>query len=150
MEVGLKVGDDSGGHIPVLLAEVLAAARVRAGQRWIDGTFGRGGHSRALLEEGASVLGLDQDGEAEGAADALEAEWPDNFKWKQRNFKELKTCALEHGWDKVDGVLLDLGVSSPQLETPERGFRFSRGRSPRHAHGPKLGCDGSGLGQRTF
>ncbi len=108
----------------MLLAEVLAAARVRPGQRWIDGTFGRGGHSRALLEQGAWVLGLDQDGEAQGAAHALEAEWPDNFKWKQRNFKELKTCANEHGWDKVDGVLLDLGVSSPQLETPERGFSF--------------------------
>jgi 16S rRNA (cytosine1402-N4)-methyltransferase len=124
VEVGLKVGDGEGGHIPVLLAEVLAAARVRPGQRWVDGTFGRGGHSRALLEQGAWVLGLDQDGEAEGAARKLKAEWPDNFEWKQRNFKELKTCANEHGWDKVDGVLLDLGVSSPQLETPERGFSF--------------------------
>jgi 16S rRNA (cytosine1402-N4)-methyltransferase len=128
VEVGLKVaggeGERQGEHIPVLLAEVLAAARVRPGQRWIDGTFGRGGHSRALLQQGAWVLGLDQDGEAEGAARTLEAEWPDNFKWKQRNFKELKTCALEHGWDKVDGILLDLGVSSPQLETPERGFSF--------------------------
>ncbi len=108
----------------MLLAEVLAAARVRPGQRWIDGTFGRGGHARALLKQGAWVLGLDQDGEAEGAARMLEAEWPDKFKWKQRNFKELKTCALEYGWDKVDGILLDLGVSSPQLETPERGFSF--------------------------
>jgi len=119
-----EAGEGEGGHIPVLLAEVLAAARVRPGQKWIDGTFGRGGHARALLEQGAWVLGLDQDGEAEGAAHALEAEWPDNFKWKQRNFKELKTCANEHGWDKVDGILLDLGVSSPQLETPERGFSF--------------------------
>jgi len=115
---------EPGGHIPVLLAEVLAAAKVRPGQQWIDGTFGRGGHTRALLEAGAVVLGLDQDSEAEGAARKLEAEWPDNFRWKQRNFKELKTCAHEHGWDKVDGILLDLGVSSPQLETPERGFSF--------------------------
>lgn len=108
----------------MLLAEVLAAGKVRPGQRWIDGTFGRGGHTRALLEAGAVVLGLDQDSEAEGTARKLEAEWPDNFRWKQRNFKELKTCAHEHGWDKVDGILLDLGVSSPQLETPERGFSF--------------------------
>ena len=112
------------GHIPVLLAEVLAAGRIQPGQRWIDGTFGRGGHSRALLEKGASVLGLDQDGEAAEAARALEARWPENFRWKQRNFRELKTCCREQGWDKVDGVLLDLGVSSPQLETPERGFSF--------------------------
>jgi 16S rRNA (cytosine1402-N4)-methyltransferase len=114
----------AGGHVPVLLAEVLAAARVQPGQRWIDGTFGRGGHSRALLEKGALVLGLDQDGEAAEAARALEARWPEHFRWKQRNFKELKTCCQEQGWDKVDGVLLDLGVSSPQLETPERGFSF--------------------------
>jgi 16S rRNA (cytosine1402-N4)-methyltransferase len=113
-----------GGHVPVLLAEVLAAAKAQPGQRWIDGTFGRGGHTRALLERGASVLGLDRDSEAEGAARALEARWSNNFKWKQRNFKELKTCSHEHGWDKVNGVLLDLGVSSPQLETAERGFSF--------------------------
>lgn len=112
------------GHVPVLLAEVLAAARVQPGRRWIDGTFGRGGHSRALLEKGALVLGLDQDGEAAEAARALEARWPEHFRWKQRNFRELKTCCQEQGWDKVDGVLLDLGVSSPQLEAPERGFSF--------------------------
>jgi 16S rRNA (cytosine1402-N4)-methyltransferase len=112
------------GHIPVLLAEVLAAAKVQPGQRWIDGTFGRGGHSRALLEEGASVLGLDQDSAAAEAARVLEDRWPEKFRWRQRNFKELKTCCNEHGWDRVDGVLLDLGLSSPQLETPERGFSF--------------------------
>ena len=123
--VGGREGEEgAGGHVPVLLAEVLAAARVQPGQRWIDGTFGRGGHSRALLEKGALVLGLDQDGEAEEAARALEARWPENFKWKQRNFRELKTCCKGRGWDKVNGVLLDLGVSSPQLETPERGFSF--------------------------
>jgi 16S rRNA (cytosine1402-N4)-methyltransferase len=112
------------GHLPVLLAEVLAAAKVKPGDRWIDGTFGRGGHTQALLEKGADVLGLDQDGEAAEAARALEARWPENFKWKQRNFKDLKTCNAEHGWPKVDGVLLDLGVSSPQLERAERGFSF--------------------------
>jgi len=123
MAVG-EVGESGGGHLPVLLAEVLVAAKVRPGQRWIDGTFGRGGHTRALLEQGALVLGLDQDGAAEEAARALEAQWPGKFKWQQRNFKDLKTCSREHGWDQVDGVLLDLGVSSPQLETPERGFSF--------------------------
>ncbi len=107
----------------MLLAEV-AAARVQPGQRWVDGTFGRGGHTRALLEKGALVLGLDQDDEAAEAARVLETRWPEHFWWKKRNFRELKTCCQEHGWDKVDGVLLDLGVSSPQLETPERGFSF--------------------------
>ena len=124
MAVGDRDESAEAGHVPVLLAEVLAAAKVQPGQRWIDGTFGRGGHSRALLEKGALVLGLDQDGEAAGAARALEARWTENFRWKQRNFKELKTCCREQGWDKVNGILLDLGVSSPQLETPERGFSF--------------------------
>ncbi len=53
------------GHLPVLLLEVLAVADARPGHRWVDGTYGRGGHSRALLEKGAEVLGLDQDGDAE-------------------------------------------------------------------------------------
>jgi len=122
--VGESGGGEKGGHIPVLLAEVLAAGRVRPGQRWIDGTFGRGGHTRALLEQGALVLGLDQDSAAEAAAGELEKRWPEHFRWKQRNFKDLRTCSREQGWDKVNGVLLDLGVSSPQLETPERGFSF--------------------------
>jgi len=108
----------------VLLREVLAAAHVQRGHRWVDGTFGRGGHSRALLEAGAQVLGLDRDSAAAEAARALEARWPGQFWWQQRNFRELKTCANEQGWEKVDGVLLDLGVSSPQLETAERGFSF--------------------------
>jgi 16S rRNA (cytosine1402-N4)-methyltransferase len=116
--------EEPAGHIPVLLDEVIAAARVRPGQRWIDGTFGRGGHAAALLERGALVLGLDRDGGAEKAARALEARWPENFRWQQRNFEELKTCCNEHGWENVDGVLLDLGVSSPQLEAAERGFSF--------------------------
>jgi 16S rRNA (cytosine1402-N4)-methyltransferase len=111
-------------HIPVLMAEVLAAARAQPGERWIDGTFGRGGHSSALLACGAQVLGLDRDGDAEPAARALEARWPGQFAWKQRNFEDLKTCCHEHGWDEVDGILLDLGVSSPQLESAPRGFSF--------------------------
>jgi len=111
-------------HVPVLLAEVMAAARVQPGECWIDGTFGRGGHSSALLERGAQVLALDRDADAEPAARALEARWPGRFEWKQRNFEDLKTCCAEHGWGEVDGVLLDLGVSSPQLETAQRGFSF--------------------------
>jgi 16S rRNA (cytosine1402-N4)-methyltransferase len=116
--------EENRDHIPVLLHEVITATRVQPGERWIDGTFGRGGHSSALLERGALVLGLDRDGDAEEAARALEARWPDNFKWQQRNFEELKTCYIEHRWENVDGVLLDLGVSSPQIETAERGFSF--------------------------
>ena len=124
--IGVSEAEETRGgeHIPVLLAEVLAAANVRPGQRWIDGTFGRGGHTRALLERGAQVLGLDQDGDAENAALAVKADWPETFTWIRRNFEHLKTCSIEHGWDKVEGILLDLGVSSPQLDAPARGFSF--------------------------
>ncbi len=73
---------------------------------------------------GRRCSGWTRTADAEPAARALEARWPEHFTWKQRNFKELKTCCTEHGWDEVDGVLLDLGVSSPQLETAERGFSF--------------------------
>ena len=120
-------GEQDGGtreHIPVLLGPLLAAVKVEPGQRWIDGTFGRGGHTRALLERGARVLGLDQDSDAAVAARITKAKWPENFEWKQRNFKELKICSNEHGWLKVHGVLLDLGLSSPQLENGIRGFSF--------------------------
>jgi 16S rRNA (cytosine1402-N4)-methyltransferase len=129
MEVGMNEGDEEKRceHVPVLLAEVMAAARVQPGERWIDGTFGRGGHSSALLERGAQVLALDRDADAEPAARALEARWPGRFEWKRRNFADLKTCCHEHGWNEVDGVLLDLGVSSPQLETAQRGFSFQAG-----------------------
>jgi 16S rRNA (cytosine1402-N4)-methyltransferase len=117
-------GEQTCEHIPVLLTEVMASARVQPGERWIDGTFGRGGHSSALLAAGAQVLALDRDADAEPAARALAAKWPHHFAWKQRNFEDLKTCCHEHGWGEVDGVLLDLGVSSPQLETAGRGFSF--------------------------
>jgi 16S rRNA (cytosine1402-N4)-methyltransferase len=103
----------------------MAAARVQPGARWIDGTFGRGGHSSALLAGGARVLALDRDADAAPAAGALKARWRENFDWKQCNFEDLKRCAREHGWNGVDGgILLDLGVSSPQLDTAERGFSF--------------------------
>jgi 16S rRNA (cytosine1402-N4)-methyltransferase len=124
MEVGMSEEEKQCEHVPVLLAEVMASARVQPGERWIDGTFGRGGHSSALLERGAQVLALDRDADAEPAARALKARWPDRFEWKQRNFEDLKTCCQENGWGEVDGVLLDLGVSSPQLETASRGFSF--------------------------
>jgi 16S rRNA (cytosine1402-N4)-methyltransferase len=111
-------------HTPVLLEAFLSATRPGPGQRWIDGTFGRGGHTRALLAAGAEVLGLDRDEAAAEAAEAVGREWPGKFRWIRRNFAELEECGREAGWEEIDGVLLDLGVSSPQLDTAERGFSF--------------------------
>lgn len=111
-------------HTPVLLEEFLAAAQPHAGQRWVDGTFGRGGHTRALLAAGAEVLGLDCDETAAEAAGQVAAQWPEKFRWMRANFSELEACCNEARWEGIDGVLLDLGVSSPQLDRAERGFSF--------------------------
>lgn len=112
-------------HQPVLLKDFLTAVGPKAEQRWVDGTFGRGGHTGALLEAGAEVLGLDRDEAAALAAEEVGKRWPDRFRWMRRNFAELEISCRDTGWgDGVDGVLLDLGVSSPQLDVAERGFSF--------------------------
>src|ERR1700722_8570828 len=119
------MAEGTGVHKPVLLQEFIAAAAVQAGDRWVDGTFGRGGHTAALLEKGAEVLAMDRDEEAGPAAEMLMKKWPGQLTWVNKNFSELVTCSRKHGWNRVNGVLLDLGVSSPQIETAQRGLSFS-------------------------
>jgi 16S rRNA (cytosine1402-N4)-methyltransferase len=112
-------------HLPVLLREVLELLQAGPGKLILDGTFGRGGHSRELLRAGARVVALDQDPRAIEAGKELEKEWGQaRFEIKQMNFRELALVARETGG--FDGILLDLGVSSPQLDTPERGFSFQK------------------------
>ena len=113
-------------HQPVLLGAFLelAAPALRPGARWVDGTFGRGGHARAMLERGCSVLALDRDAEALTAAKQLQAEWPERMYFSQSNFREMAPRCAELGWEALDGVLLDLGVSSPQFDDASRGFSF--------------------------
>jgi 16S rRNA (cytosine1402-N4)-methyltransferase len=111
-------------HQPVLLRPFLALAAPAAGQRWIDGTFGRGGHARALLERGCLVLALDRDAAAVAAAETLQKEFPSQMSVARSDFREIGRCGADLGWDRVDGVLLDLGVSSPQFDDPARGFSF--------------------------
>ncbi|MFM8358576.1 MAG: 16S rRNA (cytosine(1402)-N(4))-methyltransferase RsmH [Verrucomicrobiota bacterium] len=113
-------------HVPVLRAEVLEWLRVAPGGVWVDGTAGGGGHGEAILEA-SSPTGLlwacDQDGDAVAAASARWARFGDRVRCRRMNFAELA------GWvppGQADGVLLDLGVSSHQLETAERGFSFQR------------------------
>lgn len=114
-------------HISVLLTEALEGLAVRPDGLYIDGTFGRGGHSRALLHQLSAqgrLIGFDKDPEAIRAGNQLAAE-DGRFVVVQRSFAEMAEVMRErnlHG--KVDGVLLDLGVSSPQLDDPERGFSF--------------------------
>ncbi|WP_342244148.1 16S rRNA (cytosine(1402)-N(4))-methyltransferase RsmH [Pseudomonas sp. OTU5201] len=114
-------------HITVLLEEAVEGLALRADGCYLDGTFGRGGHSRLILERlgpGGRLLGFDKDPQAIAAGQALAAD-DGRFVIVQRSFAELgdEVRARALG-GKVDGVLLDLGVSSPQLDDPERGFSF--------------------------
>ena len=114
-------------HITVLLDEAVEALAVRADGCYMDGTFGRGGHSRLILERlgpDGRLLGFDKDPLAIATGNALAAE-DGRFVVVQRSFADLGEEAVARGLvGKVDGLLLDLGVSSPQLDYAERGFSF--------------------------
>jgi 16S rRNA (cytosine1402-N4)-methyltransferase len=119
-----ETSQHAGPHVPVLLDEVLAALSPLDGRRIVDGTFGAGGYSRALLQAGAIVVGIDRDPGVKPFADALMAEFEGRFIFVPGTFSDLDTLAAEHG--PIDGVVLDIGVSSMQLDQPERGFSFMR------------------------
>ena len=110
-------------HLPVLLDEVLAALEPLDGARIVDGTFGAGGYSRALLARGATVTAIDRDPNVLRYADALSADYPGRFRFVPGVFAELDTLAAG---EPVDGVVLDIGVSSMQLDEADRGFSFMR------------------------
>ncbi|KRP33755.1 MAG: hypothetical protein ABS33_03485 [Verrucomicrobia subdivision 6 bacterium BACL9 MAG-120924-bin69] len=95
------------------------------GRTVYDATFGRGGHTRAFLEKGARVVALDVDPAAEVEAKRLEAEvGADRFHFHRVNFSEMERVMKEEG--RADGILLDLGISSPQVDQAERGFSFQQ------------------------
>lgn len=110
-------------HVPVLKDEVLGFLEPGPGRRIVDGTFGFGGHSEALLEAGADVLGLDLDEEAVGTCRRISTDRP-RLRCQLRSFRELVAAVAEAGWDAVDGILLDLGVSSKQIDDPAKGFSY--------------------------
>jgi 16S rRNA (cytosine1402-N4)-methyltransferase len=118
-------------HQPVLLAETLVALNIQADGIYIDGTFGRGGHAAEILRrlvEG-HLLALDQDPQAVAAGATLRQAQgaAAHFSIEHGNFAEIGRLVNERGWrGKVQGILLDLGVSSPQLDDPGRGFSFLR------------------------
>ncbi len=123
---GTPTEPESGRHIPVLLAEVLASLDPRDGETYIDATFGAGGYTRAILQAAdCRVLAIDRDPSVIERARALSAEFPGRLTVIEAPFSA-------HGLDLrasrasvlVDGVVLDIGVSSMQLDEPERGFSF--------------------------
>lgn len=99
----------------------------RSPQRLIDGTVGGGGHSQALLEAGAQeILAFDLDLEAIAMARDTLAAYRDRVTLCHASYLHMREKALEHGWDAVDAIILDLGMSSIQLDSPTRGFAFRR------------------------
>ena len=117
----------SPGHLPVLPRAVVEGLRPRPGGRYLDGTFGGGGHTRALLAASAPdgrVLALDLDPAAIARGEALRAEVGDRLFLRQGSFAGLADFAREAGLAPLDGILLDLGLSSYQVDDPARGFAF--------------------------
>jgi 16S rRNA (cytosine1402-N4)-methyltransferase len=110
-------------HRPVLLAEVLEALAPEPGKTIVDGTFGLGGYSRAIAGQGAHVIGIDRDPNAIAAGRVL-AESVPNLTLVEGRFSALEEHLESLGLESVDGVVLDIGVSSMQLDEAERGFSF--------------------------
>ena len=107
-------------HVPVMLPEVLDALGDVAGMTIVDGTFGAGGYTRALIERGANVIAIDRDPDAIRAGQALVTEAKGRLRLVRGAFSALDA----HAGEAVDGVVLDIGVSSMQLDEAERGFSF--------------------------
>jgi 16S rRNA (cytosine1402-N4)-methyltransferase len=113
-------------HIPVLLPESIQALAIRPQGTYVDGTFGRGGHSRAILERlsaAGRLIALDKDPRAVAHAQSLSAS-DTRFHALHADFSTIASSLHAQGIEQVQGVLLDLGVSSPQLDDPSRGFSF--------------------------
>lgn len=115
----------NGGHVPVLLNEVLEALAPRDGGFYIDGTFGGGGYTRAILEAAnCRVLGIDRDPDAIARGHALVASYRGRLSLVEGRYSEMDVLLAREGQAGSDGVVLDLGVSSFQIDEAERGFSF--------------------------
>ena len=115
---------DTYTHVTVLLHEAVDALAIKPDGTYVDGTFGRGGHSRLILEQlggRGRLIAFDRDPAALAVGQAINDE---RFCMIHNNFSHIKQVLQQMNVDRVDGVLLDLGVSSPQLEEAPRGFSF--------------------------
>ena len=114
-------------HVPIMVSEVLALLEPARGGIFVDGTLGGGGHAEAVLSampETGRLFGIDRDDEALKAAGARLSRFGDRFTAIKGNFFDMKSLLKDRGVEKVDGILLDLGVSSHQLDAAERGFSY--------------------------
>jgi len=113
-------------HIPVMLEAVVAGLRPEPGKFIIDGTFGAGGYSRALLRAGAKVLAFDRDPHVAPTVAAFMSEFGDQFSFQPITFSQIPSVLAHRDQGDVDGIVLDIGVSSMQIDEAERGFSFMR------------------------
>src|SRR5262245_48272216 len=116
-------------HTPVLLDEVLHFLSPEPDGRFIDATFGAGGHTRAILDRTAPngvALGMDQDESALTMAHAMVESFGSRLALVHANFKDIASVANERGFMQADGVLADIGISSMMVDDPSRGFSFMR------------------------
>ena len=119
-----SIRTESEGHFSVLLHEAVDALNVRSSGTYLDGTFGRGGHSKEILKKlgkGGRLIAVDKDADAVLSANSLPAE---NFHIVHGSFADITRILSGYQLAEIDGVLLDLGVSSPQLNDASRGFSF--------------------------
>lgn len=110
-------------HTPVLTREVIAALQITKGKKYIDATVGGAGHTEEILKAGGIVLGIDTDREAIAQAQERLSKYKD-ATLVQGNFRDIGEIATTNGFLNSDGIVFDLGVSSHQLDTPERGFSY--------------------------
>ena len=113
------------GHVPVLLNEIVHALQPVDGAAYVDGTFGAGGYSRAILDAAdCTLLAIDRDPDAIHRSRALSGVFGSRFKMIEGCFGDMDSLVPGAGYPQVDGVVLDIGVSSFQLDEAERGFSF--------------------------
>ena len=112
-------------HIPVMLNEVIENLSLKDGGVYVDGTFGNGGYSRAILEKcNTKVIAFDRDENVKKTADVFKEKYKDRFSFFQDKFSNIYPVLSKNNIKSVDGLVLDIGVSSMQIDTPERGFSF--------------------------
>lgn len=128
-------------HKPVMVAEVLEFLRVRPGGKYIDATLGDGGHTLELLKLGGKVLGLDvnQDSLDRAVTRVKQEKLEEGFSWVKGNFKDIDNLAEQKGFNQVDGILFDLGVSTTQLRDDRLGLGFGSSYEPDMRLDDKLG-----------
>ena len=111
-------------HVPVLLDEVIAGLAITEDEIHVDGTFGAGGYTKAILDSGARVYAFDRDPDAIREGSILADESGERLTLVPERFSRMRQALSDHGVDAVDGVTLDIGVSSMQLDRADRGFSF--------------------------